>query len=90
MTKGPFSQEELSTGRASELRKVSTPSPGETVEVGYMITDAILVINRLVEELHDVKARLEIAEAGGGKIKFEATEPFALPSVSGEYDKDLD
>lgn len=89
-TSRPFSDEELRSGVALELRTVRTPKPGDTVEVGFLLTDTILCLNRVVQELEEVKRRLAVAEARG-VIKFEDSgDNFSLPKLSGEYDRDLD
>lgn len=84
MTKPPFTNDEILLGRASELRQVQTPKPGETVEVGYILTDAVLCVNKLVEEVLALRA---LVEAQGGPIKFEKSEEFSLPSLGKSYEE---
>ena len=55
--------------------------PGETVEVGFLVTELVLVVNRLVGEVRDLKATIYGLQ--NPPIK---DEPFKLPSVAGEYE----
>ena len=77
----PFTQYELETGVAEILREIQTPRPGETVEVGFLVTELVLVVNRLVGEVRDLKATIYGLQ--NPPIK---DEPFKLPSVAGEYE----
>lgn len=78
----PFTKHELETGRATELREVNTPKPGSTVEVGYLVTELVLVCNRLVLEVQELKAELERVR----QAPVIKEEPFQLPKVGEEYD----
>jgi hypothetical protein len=85
----PFTDDELDKGIAEELRRVVAPRPGETVEVGYVVTDLVLCLNRAIEEIQELKLRLEVAEARA-KSPAKAEELLELPRIGSEYDEDLD
>lgn len=84
MTKPPFTPEELAAGESNYLRAVQTPKPGETVEVGYIITDLVLCLNRAVREIENLQEQIRTM---GQEVRFKESEPFQLPSVAGDYEQ---
>lgn len=86
----PFTEEELKTGRANELRAIRAPAPGATVEVGFILTDIVLVVNKLVEIVQSLQEENEVLKTRLKFHKQEPEEPFKLKSIESEYDEDLE